>query len=100
MMEGIVSTEDVLGGEPRIEGRRISVLQIQELVEIGDKSPRTVAERFGLEITEVYRALLYFHEHADEMSSIRAARDRTHEIAKEFAITPPGGNEISREHGQ
>ncbi|PSP93283.1 hypothetical protein BRC84_05195 [Halobacteriales archaeon QS_1_68_44] len=30
-MDGIVSTDDVMGGDPRLEGRRVSVRQIAEL---------------------------------------------------------------------
>lgn len=40
----IVRTEDVLGGEPRLEGRRISVLQIAERVIDADQSPEYIAD--------------------------------------------------------
>ncbi|MDR5673416.1 DUF433 domain-containing protein [Halalkaliarchaeum sp. AArc-GB] len=42
-MEGIVRTDDVLGGEPRLDGRRISVRQIVELVADVGMSPAEMA---------------------------------------------------------
>ena len=72
----IVASEDVMGGEPRIRGRRISVRQIAELVEEGDVDPRDVAERYDLDLADVYRALTYYHEHPDEMRAVAAARAR------------------------
>ncbi|EMA54518.1 DUF433 domain-containing protein [Halococcus salifodinae] len=58
----IVKGEDVMGGEPRIEGRRISVRQVAGWVEKGDLSAKTVADRYDLDIADVYRALTYYHE--------------------------------------
>lgn len=72
----IVSTEDVLGGDPRIDGRRISVYFVHERVEGRCLSPQTVADRHDLDIADVYRALAYYHEHPQEMAEIRQRRQR------------------------
>ena len=85
---GIVSEEGVLDGEPRIEGRRIGVLQVHEEVEKGDVSPRAFADRYGLEVAAVYRALAYYHEHPAEMEAVRERRRERVESARDEALTP------------
>jgi len=60
--------------EPHVRGRRIPVLTIVERVEGGGVEPETVAERHDLDITEVYAALLYYHDHPDEFEEFRAER--------------------------
>lgn len=76
---GIVSDDDVMGGEPRIEGRRIAVRQVAELVEGGGLAAEAVADRYDLDVSDVYRALAYYHDHPAEMARIereRAERER------------------------
>lgn len=72
----IVSTPDVLGGDPRIEGRRIGVYFVHERVEGRGLSPQTVADRHDLDVADVYRALAYYHEHPREMAEIQQRRQR------------------------
>ena len=72
----IVTTDDVLHGEPRIEGRRIGVRQIRVLVEESGLSAAEVANRFDLQVADVYAALTYYHEHSEEMATIEAERER------------------------
>lgn len=72
----IVSTPDVLGGDARIEGRRISVYFIHQQVEGRGLSPQAVADRHDLDIADVYRALAYYHEHPQEMAEIERRRRR------------------------
>lgn len=67
----IVRSDDVLGGEPRLEGHRVSVLQIAEMVADGDHDPAYVADQLGLSLAAVHRALTYYYEHPEEMSEIR-----------------------------
>lgn len=71
----IVTTPDVLGGQPRIDGRRISVLFVHDRVEGRRLDPQTVADRHDLEVADVYRALAYYHEHPREMEEIRRERE-------------------------
>lgn len=71
--------ERELMDEPHIAGRRISVLQIHDLVQGRGDRPEAVAETFDLNIADVYRALAYYYDHADEMESIREARRRAYE---------------------
>lgn len=83
-----VKSDDVMGGEPRIEGRRITVRQVADLVEGQDLSAKTVADRYDLDIADVYRALSYYHEHPEEMTEvIEDKRRREEEALKKGAKT-------------
>lgn len=73
-MAEIVSTEEVLGGAPRIEGRRIGVHHVARRVIDAGKSPEQVAADFDLDIADIHRALTYYYDHPDEMRTVQAAR--------------------------
>lgn len=79
----IVRDDEVMGGEPRIEGRRITVLRIRALVEERGLSAAEVAEMHDLEIVDVYAALTYFYEHPDEMERVREQRSDHETEARE-----------------
>jgi uncharacterized protein (DUF433 family) len=70
MYDRIVSTEGVMGGEPRIEGHRISVRQIADLVSEGDTHPDVVADRYGLSRSVVYEAMAYYYENEKEFDQL------------------------------
>ena len=78
----IVSDDDVLGGEPRIEERPITARRIAELVEEGDADAETVADRYDLDVADVYRALAYYHDHPEEMAAVRRRRERLESDAR------------------
>ncbi|MFB6216903.1 MAG: DUF433 domain-containing protein, partial [Candidatus Aenigmatarchaeota archaeon] len=67
MTERIVSTEDVMGGKPRIEGTRIRVVDVVGYYEERQLSPEEIAEKFDLELEDVYAALVYYYEHPREI---------------------------------
>jgi uncharacterized protein (DUF433 family) len=79
----IVKDEAVMGGEPHIVGHRISVRQVADWVEKGDLSAKTVADRYNLDIADVYRALTYYHEHPGEMAEVRRRRREQIRAARE-----------------
>ena len=87
-MADIVRTDDVLGGEPRIEDTRIGVLDVYELVAAG-YSPADVADQFDTTLAEVYTALAYYHERPREMRRLRRDRDETERNLAEDARGPP-----------
>ena len=87
-MSEIVETPEVLGGKPRIERRRISVLHVVDQIQ-GGRTPKEVTTQFDLTLGEVYTALAYYYEHPEEMRELRkeiAERVREH---REEAITGP-----------
>lgn len=90
----IVTTPDVLGGDPRIQGRRIGVYFIREQVEGRGLDPHTVADRYDLDLAAVYRALTYYHEHPAEMADIQNRRERRAEAAREAPDVATGPDDI------
>lgn len=66
-MTDIVSTNETLGGAPRIDGRRIGVHHIAKRVLDAGDSPGQVAADDDFDIADVYRALVYWYDHADGM---------------------------------
>lgn len=88
-MEGIVKTPDVMGGEPRLDGRRISVRQIVELVIDGGNAPADVADQLDISLSEVHLALAYHYANPEEMAAIREAHSERMQEAREQALDPP-----------
>jgi uncharacterized protein (DUF433 family) len=74
-MSDIVSEEGVMGGQPRIEGHRISVIQIVEWIHEEGMDPETVATEFDLDLADIYRALTYYYDNVEEMSTWRDRRE-------------------------
>ena len=67
----IVKTPAVLGSEPRLDGRRVSVLQVADPV-LDGHDPARVADQLDVTLAEVHEALAYYYDHPDEMETIRA----------------------------
>lgn len=74
--------------EPHIPGRRISVRQINALVEERGESPEVVADRYDLDVADVYHALAYYHDHPREMREVLVERENAVE-SFESAIDRP-----------
>lgn len=94
-MDRIVSEEGVIGGQPRIEGRRISVLQVVEWVHEEGMAPETVAAEFDLDMADIYRALAYYYDHTDEMAEWRARRDERIRESRERQPEPDSFTETA-----
>jgi len=88
-MARIVQTEGVLGGEPRIDGTRVSVLDIYELVIDGSYSPEDVADQLDRTLAEVYAALAYYYDNPETMRRLRGERDETRKMLADEALQPP-----------
>jgi uncharacterized protein (DUF433 family) len=78
-----IVSDDVFGGEPRLRGRRISVLDVYEYVEEGDMTPSLFAETYDVDVETVYCALGYYHTHASEMQTHRAEREQAMKDVRE-----------------
>lgn len=92
----IVATADVLDGEPRVVGRRLGVLFVRDQVEGRGLTPRTVADRHGLDVAAVYSALAYYHEHPGEMAALRSRRVARQADAAETAAVATGPADTDR----
>jgi uncharacterized protein (DUF433 family) len=73
-MSKIVTTDDTLGGAPRIEGRRIGVHHIAKRVVDAGESPEQVAADYDLDIADVYRALTYYYDNREEMREVQSSQ--------------------------
>ncbi len=92
----IVSTPDVIGGKPRIDGTRVSVYFVREQVEGRGLDPERFAAEHDLDVADVYRALAYYHDHPEEMAAIRAERKRLNEEAREDPRIGTGPDDLGK----
>jgi uncharacterized protein (DUF433 family) len=95
-MSEIVATEDTLGGEPRIEGRRIGVLHVATRVIDGGEPPEAVAADFDLDLADVHRALAYYYDHPEEMQEWRRRKREAGERARENQPDPSESGKSAR----
>lgn len=79
-----------LMSEPHIAGRRVSVRQVYALVEEQGVDPEAVADRFDLDVADVYHALAYYHDHPREMSEVETERADAIESIRESIDRPDG----------
>ena len=79
-----------LMSEPHIRGRRVSVRQVYALVEERGESPEAVADRYDLDVADVYHALAYYHDHPREMRDVEDERDDSIADFRESIDRPEG----------
>jgi uncharacterized protein (DUF433 family) len=77
-----------LMGEPHIAGHRVSVRQVYALVEGRGVDPETVADRYDLDVADVYHALAYYHDHPGEMIDVESEREDVMEAFRESVERP------------
>lgn len=91
-MPQIVKTDEVLGGDPRIEGHRIGVYQVYQRYVEGSETPEEIATSYGLSVAEVHAALAYAFHNSDEMRDIES-RNKAHYRRREASrIVPDDGH--------
>ncbi len=73
--EHIVATPGVLGGKPRIAGRRISVQHVVTWHEQMGWSADYIASEFDLSLADIYAALAYYYDHKEEIDDRKRADD-------------------------
>lgn len=78
----IVSTEDTLGGEPRIRDTRIGVSHVVQYYE-KDWTIDKISRELNLEPLEVVKALEYFYKHPQEIRGIIRDRKNKNESSVE-----------------
>jgi len=71
----IVKTPDVLHGKPRLEGTRVSVLQVGELIHEQEWSFEEVADQLDLDVAQVRAATEYYNDHPELMETLRAQKE-------------------------
>ena len=84
----ITRDEDVLGGEPRIDGTRIGVRHIAARVIDGGQTPAVVADQFDLSLSAVYEGLSYYYDHVEEMRTYERENEEAFETIRETSLKP------------
>ena len=79
----IVKTPDVLHGKPRIEGTRIGVLQVGELVRRQGWTVDDVTREFDLDTEQVRAALDYYDDHPELVETLRAQAESSSRSVQE-----------------
>lgn len=88
MMPQIVTTDGVLGGDPRLEGRRIGVYHIYQRYVDGDETPEEIAASYGISIAEVHTALAYAFSNPDELRAIEKRNQKRYEKSASNRVVP------------
>jgi uncharacterized protein (DUF433 family) len=81
----VVKSAGTLGGEPRVDGTRLSVLQIFDMAEYGMSVAEIIADFPFLTPAQVHDALSYAHDHPDEMEYHRE-RHKLRNILKKHGL--------------
>ena len=77
-------------GSPHIEGSRVTVRDVHARVEKRGPAPDRVAERYTIDIADIYEALAYYHNNPEEMRRIEKRHERAAAEARErSSLTPP-----------
>ena len=84
----IVRDENVLGGEPRINGTRVGVRHVAARVINGGQSPAHVADQFDIPLADVYEALSYYYTHIDEMRKFEQENREASDRVRETSLKP------------
>lgn len=87
-MPRIVQTDDVLGGDPRIEGHRIGVYHVYQQYVSEDETPEAIAESYDISVAEVHAALAYAFHNPEQIREIEARKQRIAEETRENRLTP------------
>ncbi|AUX09889.1 hypothetical protein AArcSl_2265 [Halalkaliarchaeum desulfuricum] len=68
----------------------MTVRDVYVRVEQRGLSPERIAERYNLDIADVYEALAYYHNNPDEMKQVEKRHERAGEEAKRrSSLEPP-----------
>lgn len=87
-MPQIVRTDDVLGGDPRIEDHRIGVYHVYQRYVEGDETPEAIATSYDISVAEVHAALAYAFSNPGEMREIEARNQARYEEDVGNRVTP------------
>ena len=84
----IVANEDILGGEPRIEGTRIGIRHIAGKVVSGGQTPAYVADQYDISLASVYEALSYYYANIEQMRNFEQKNAEAFERVRDDSLQP------------
>jgi uncharacterized protein (DUF433 family) len=73
----IIRLDGVCGGEPLIDGLRVTVRHVAVLHRRGE-TILEIAEALGITEAQVFHALSYFFDHRDEILALISAEEQAH----------------------
>jgi uncharacterized protein (DUF433 family) len=73
----VVRREDVCGGEPVIDGLRVTVRHVATLYLQGETVPE-IQDALDLTEAQVIHALSYFFDHREEITTLIAKEEQAH----------------------
>ncbi len=73
----IVRLEGVCGGEPVVDGLRVSVRHVATL-HLRGETIAEIAGALGLTDAQVFHALSYYSDHREEISALMAQEEQAH----------------------
>jgi len=73
----IVRLEGICGGEPVIDGLRVTVRHVVTLHQRGENTLE-IAESLGISEAQVFHALSFFFDHRDEIMALIAQEELAH----------------------
>ncbi|MFC7156049.1 DUF433 domain-containing protein [Halomarina halobia] len=76
-MTAIVRDDGIRSGDPRVEGTRITVLDVKRRVIDNGEDPHVVAGEYELSMADLFRALAYYYDHRDELVEREREGDAT-----------------------
>jgi uncharacterized protein (DUF433 family) len=77
-MATIVCDDEIRSGDPRVEGTRITVLDIKRRVIENGEDPHIVAGEYEVSMADLFHALAYYYDHRADF----AEREREAEAAR------------------
>lgn len=78
-------TPNVMGGKPRIAGRRIRVIDVALWHEKLGLNADTIASKYDLSLAEIYAALAYYYDHREQLEAdLKADEAFVTEMKKQF----------------
>lgn len=84
----LVRTPNVCGGRLRIQGTRITVLQMVHVYKQGWSAEEIVVQYPHLSLAQVYAALAYYHANRDEIErEIQEEQIKAERLEQEFKQT-------------
>jgi uncharacterized protein (DUF433 family) len=84
----ITRDEDILGGEPRIDGTRVGVRHAAARVIDGGQSPAYVADQLDISLASVYEGLSYYYDHVEEMRDLEQENEDAFQRVRESSLKP------------
>ena len=84
----IVRDDEVLGGEPRVDGTRIGVRHVAERVIDSGQSPAYVADQLDIPLAAVYEALSYYYDNIEDMREFARENEDAFERVRDSSLKP------------